>query len=88
MRTGRWLAATLALTLASCGPASVEEVAEEFFTECMSEQDVPVENVHVEVREGRHIERLDWDTDARGDVDSIGDDCEEQTLRRFDISRT
>lgn len=63
-------------------------MAEEFFIECMSERGVPVENVRVEVRDGRHIERLDWDTDASGDVDSIGDDCEEQALRRFEISRT
>lgn len=88
MRMGRWLAAALVLTLASCSPASVEDVAEEFFAECMSDGDVPVENVRVEVRDGRHIESLDWDTEAAGDVDSIGDDCEEQTLRRFEISRT
>lgn len=88
MRMGRWLAAALLVTLASCSPASVEDVAAEFFAECMAERDVPVENVRVDVRDGRHIERLDWETDAPGDVDSIGDDCEEQTLRRFEISRT
>lgn len=85
---GRWLAAALVLTLASCSPASVEDVAEEFFAECMSERDVPVENVRIEVREGRHIESIDWDTEVPGDLGSIGDDCEEQTLRRFEISRT
>lgn len=88
MRMGRWLAAAMVVTLVSCSSASVEDVAEEFFTDCMSERDVPVENVRVEVRDGRHIESLDWDADARGDVDSIGDHCEEQTLRRFEISRT
>lgn len=88
MRMGRWLAAATALTLASCSPATVENVAEEFFTQCMSERDVPVENVRVEVRDGRHIESLDWETDGGVDADTIGDDCEEQTLRRFEISRT
>lgn len=88
MRTALSLAAAMALTLPSCSPASVEDTAAEFFTECMSERNVPVDNVRVEVREGRHIESLEWDTAARADVDGIGDDCEEQTLRRFDISRT
>ena len=88
MLMDRRLMPALALTLASCSPASVEDVAEEFFAECMSERDVPVESVRVEVRDGRHIESLDWDSDAPGAVESIGDDCEEQTLRRFEISRT
>lgn len=88
MRAALSLAAAMALTLPSCSPASVEDTAAAFFTECMSERDVPVENVRVDVREGRHIESLEWDTAARDDVESIGDDCEEQTLRRFEISRT
>lgn len=88
MRMERWFVAALALTLASCSPASVEGVAEEFFAECMSERDVPVENVRVVVRDGRHIESFDWDSAATEDVATVGDDCEEQTLRRFEISRS
>lgn len=88
MHAGRWLPVAAALALASCSPASVEAVAGEFFASCMAEQGVPVENVQVEVRDGRHVERVDWDSDALPDADSIGEDCEEQTLRRFEISRT
>lgn len=83
------IAATLSLVLASsaCQPSSVEDVASNFFIECMEEQGVVVDDVEVTVAEGRHIERFDW-TSSDPDAGPAGQECEEETLDRFNISRT
>lgn len=83
------IAATLSLLLAlpACEASSVEDVASNFFIECMEEQGVVVDDVEVTVADGRHIERFDW-TSSDPESDRAGQECEEETLDRFNISRT
>lgn len=48
----------------------------------------PVENVGVEVGEGRHIESFSWSPEG-GDVpEAIGQRCEDEALGQLQVSRT
>lgn len=85
MRTAPFLAMLLAS--AACQASSVEDVASKSFTECMEEQGVEVDDVEVTVAEGRHIERFDW-TSSDPEAGRAGPECEDETLDRFNISRT
>lgn len=79
--------ASLALATAACG-ASLEAEAAEYFAQCMAGRGVVVENVTLEVDDGRHIEVLDWDADQSSGTDTAGDECADETFDRFEISRT
>lgn len=86
----RVVAVVLCLVLAAtaCETSSVSEAAAAFFIDCMAERGVEVDDVVVEVTDGRHIGRFSWQ--APSDTDSLGagEACERATLRRFEISRT
>lgn len=79
--------ALVGLVASGCQGSSVEDVATEFFIACMAERDVPVEDVDVNVVQGRHIDRFEWRS-SDADADHVGAGCEQRTLDRFEISRT
>lgn len=75
------------LAASGCQGSSVEEVATEFFVDCMAERGVDVEDVDVGVAQGRHIERFEWNS-SHAEADDVGAECEQRTLDRFEIRRT
>lgn len=83
------LAVTSSVIAAGCaGPSTVETSVRDAFVDCMADEGITVEDVEVGVRDGRHIETFSWEPVGGQPADEIGQECEDDALRQFRVSRS